>query len=115
MLCEVIEILLVGWLWYITTLTSSFCLSFAYTHTQMLSLYRDPKGQYIFERSDSMRRPTLTGVSTLNDHERDRMMELERHCRDIESRLAKYEVCVEGELEKKSCVKTYRTKWKRVW
>ena len=75
-----------------------FCLFilpiFLHTHTQMLSLYRDPKGEYIFERSDSMRRPTLTGVSTLNDHERERMMELERHCRDIESRLAKYEVCV---------------------
>ena len=95
MLCE---ILLVGWLWYMVYYSIDFCLFilpiFLHTYTQMLSLYRDPKGEYIFERSDSMRRPTLTGVSTLNDHERERMMELERHCRDIESRLAKYEVCV---------------------
>ena len=75
-------------------LSSHFAYLFAYTHPQMSSLYRDPKGEYIFERSDSMRRPTLTGVSTLNDNERERMMELERHCRDIESRLAKYEVCM---------------------
>jgi len=59
----------------------------------MVILYRDPKGERIFERSNSMRHNTITGVS-LSDQERDRMMELEKHCRDLEGRLSKYEVLV---------------------
>ena len=56
---------------------------------QMVILYEDPHGQKIFERRDSS--TTVFSVS-LSDVEREGMMELEKHCRDLETRLKQYEV-----------------------
>ena len=56
---------------------------------QMVILYKDPRGEFIFNRSMSQAAGTVT---SLNDAERDRLHDLEVHCRDIESRLGKYEV-----------------------
>jgi len=58
---------------------------------QMIILYKDPRGEYIFNRSMSQAQATLTGMS-LSDAERDRLHDLERHCRELEARLGKYEV-----------------------
>lgn len=57
----------------------------------MVILYKDPRGEFIFNRSMSQVHGTITGMS-LNDSEREKLRDLEVHCRDIESRLAKYEV-----------------------
>ena len=56
---------------------------------QMVILYKDPRGEFIFNRSMSQAAGTVT---SLNDAERDRLRDLEVHCREIESRLGKYEV-----------------------
>lgn len=58
---------------------------------QMVSLYKDPRGEFVFNRSMSQMPGTITGMS-LNDSEREKLRDLEIHCRDIESRLGKYEV-----------------------
>lgn len=57
----------------------------------MIILYKDPRGERIFNRSMSQGQPTLTGMS-LSDAERDKLHDLEKHCRDLETRLGKYEV-----------------------
>ena len=57
----------------------------------MVILYKDPKGEFIFNRSMSQVAGTITGMS-LNDAERERLRDLEIHCRDIEARLGKHEV-----------------------
>ena len=56
---------------------------------QMVILYKDPRGEFIFNRSMSQVQGTIT---SLNDAERDKLRDLEVYCRDIESRLGKYEV-----------------------
>lgn len=58
---------------------------------QMIILYRDPKGQKIFERTYSASQPTLTNVE--NNEIVNSYNELEKHSKDLEIRLAKYEVC----------------------
>lgn len=57
---------------------------------KMVSLYKDPRGEFVFNRSMSQMPGTITGMS-LNDSEREKLRDLEIHCRDIESRLGKYE------------------------
>ena len=57
----------------------------------MVILYKDPKGERIFNRSMSQAQAAMTGLS-LNDAERDKLHDLERHCKDLETRLGKYEV-----------------------
>ena len=60
-------------------------------HDQMVILYRDPQGENIFERTGSINRPgTLNG--TVNDEDRARIAELDRHCKQLSTRLSKYEV-----------------------
>ena len=56
----------------------------------MVILYRDPKGEKIFERTYSASQPTLTHVG--DNEVMDRMNELEKHTREMERRLGKYEV-----------------------
>lgn len=58
---------------------------------QMVILYKDPRGEFIFNRGMSQMQITNTGMS-LNDSEREKLRDLEVHCRDIENRLSKYEV-----------------------
>jgi gamma-aminobutyric acid type B receptor len=55
---------------------------------KMVILYKDPRGEFIFNRSMSQVQGTIT---SLNDAERDKLRDLEVYCRDIESRLGKYE------------------------
>ena len=50
---------------------------------QMVILYKDPKGEKIFERTQS--------VSQTGNYEVD-VDNLEKHCRDLENRLGRYEV-----------------------
>ena len=57
----------------------------------MIILYKDPHGELIFNRSMSQVQGTMTGMS-LNDSEREKLRDLEVHCRDIETRLGKHEV-----------------------
>lgn len=57
----------------------------------MVILYKDPRGEFIFNRGMSQMQITNTGMS-LNDTEREKLRDLEVHCRDIENRLSKYEV-----------------------
>ncbi len=56
---------------------------------QMVILRKDPQGTKIFERRDSTHQSFSV---SMNDAERDRMMQLEKHCRDLETRLSKHEV-----------------------
>lgn len=58
---------------------------------QMVILYKDPRGEFIFNRGMSQMQITNTGMS-LNDSEREKLRDLEVHCRDVENRLSKYEV-----------------------
>ena len=69
-------------------------VSFTHTHTQMVVLYKDPRGEKIFDRSYSQSHPTFS--ETLNDADRERLVELEKHCRNLEGRLSKYEVLTMG-------------------
>ena len=55
----------------------------------MFILYKDPNGEFIFNRS--MSQGQTTNIS-LSDGERDKLRDLETHCKDLENRLAKYEV-----------------------
>ena len=57
---------------------------------QMVNLYKDPKGEHIFKHSMSQYHPTNT--YTLSDAEREKLRNLERHCKDLETRLGRYEV-----------------------
>ena len=57
----------------------------------MVILYKDPKGERIFNRSMSQAQAAMTGLS-MNDAERDKLHDLEGHCKDLETRLGKYEV-----------------------
>ncbi len=58
---------------------------------QMVILRKDPHGEHIFVRRDSTHHQSFS--ASLSDAERERMMELEKHCRDLEGRLSKHEVC----------------------
>ena len=49
----------------------------------MVILYNDPKGEKIFERTYSVSQATAT------NHE---FGDLEKHCKELENRLGKYEV-----------------------
>ena len=53
---------------------------------QMVILYKDPKGEKIFERTYSV---SQTGGNQDED--------LERHCRELEERLGRYEVSKSAE------------------
>lgn len=54
----------------------------------MVILYKDPHGEKIFNRSMSQALPTMS----MSDAERERLRDLTLHCKDLESRLSKYEV-----------------------
>ena len=49
----------------------------------MVILYKDPQGEKIFERTHSVSQATATNCN---------VDDLERHCKELESRLGKYEV-----------------------
>lgn len=49
----------------------------------MVILYKDPKGEKIFERTHSVSQMTATNCN---------FDDLEKHCKQLESRLGKYEV-----------------------
>ena len=51
-------------------------------------LYKDPQGQKIFQRSMSQSLQN-TVLGTTNEDDSDKYLDLERHCRDLEGRLAK--------------------------
>ena len=55
----------------------------------MIILYKDPKGEKIFDRGQSQGTLNLT---TIEDNKLDQVNGLERHCQDLENRLGKYEV-----------------------
>ena len=55
----------------------------------MVILYKDPRGELIFNRSMSQVQGTMTGMS-LNDSEREKLRDLEVHCRDIEPTMCGY-------------------------
>jgi gamma-aminobutyric acid type B receptor len=55
---------------------------------KMVILYKDPNGEFIFNRSMSQAQGTNISLS---DGEREKLRDLESHCRDLESRLGKYE------------------------
>ena len=54
----------------------------------MVILYKDPHGEHIFNRAMSQGMATMS----MTDAEREKVRDLELHCKDIESRLSKYEV-----------------------
>ena len=49
----------------------------------MVILYKDPEGKKIFERTYSVSQATATNCN---------VEDLEKHCKDLENRLGKYEV-----------------------
>ena len=49
----------------------------------MVILYKDPKGEKIFERTHSVSQMTATNCN---------FDDLEKHCKELENRLGKYEV-----------------------
>lgn len=49
----------------------------------MVILYKDPKGEKIFERTHSISQVTATNCN---------VNELEKHCKELETRLGQYEV-----------------------
>lgn len=55
----------------------------------MVILYKDPNGEKIFDRGQSQGTLNLTAA---DEARIERFDDLEKHCLDIESRLAKYEV-----------------------
>ena len=50
----------------------------------MVMLYKDPKGEKIFDRGQSQ--------GTLNNIDDTNVEDLEQHCLDLEKRLSNYEV-----------------------
>lgn len=54
----------------------------------MVILYKDPKGENIFERAQSQGTLNLTAVGDSKNEFGD----LEKHCTELEGRLGKYEV-----------------------
>lgn len=54
----------------------------------MVILYKDPKGEYIFERRQSQGTLNLTAV----DDSKNEFGDLEKYCTELEGRLGKYEV-----------------------
>ena len=56
---------------------------------QMVILYKDPKGEKIFDRGQSQGTLNLTAA---DEARIEQFGDLEKHCLDLESRLAKYEV-----------------------
>lgn len=55
----------------------------------MVILYKDPKGEKIFDRGQSQGTLNITSA----DDDRLELSDLQKHCMDLESRLVKYEVC----------------------
>ena len=55
----------------------------------MVILYKDPKGEKIFDRGQSQGTLNLTAV---DDARIEQFGDLEKHCTDLETRLSKYEV-----------------------
>lgn len=54
----------------------------------MVILYKDPKGEKIFERGGSQATLNLTAV----DASKNELGDLEKYCTELEGRLGKYEV-----------------------
>lgn len=61
----------------------------------MVILYKDPKGEKIFDRGQSQ--GTLN-ATVIDDAKIEQINELEKHCLELESRLGKYEVIVASKL-----------------
>lgn len=59
-----------------------------FIHLQMVILYKDPKGEKIFERTHSVSQMTVNATNNCDD--------LEKYCRELEGRLGKYEVSLES-------------------
>ena len=57
----------------------------------MVILYKDPKGENIFERGQSQGTLNLTAVDAASKNE---LGDLEKYCTELEGRLGKYEVHV---------------------
>lgn len=57
----------------------------------MVILYKDPKGEKIFDRGQSQGTLNLTAIE---DTKVDNFNDLERHCKEMETRLGKYEVSI---------------------
>ena len=57
----------------------------------MVILYKDPKGENIFERGQSQGTLNLTAVDAASKNE---LGDLEKYCTELEGRLGKYEVPV---------------------
>ena len=56
---------------------------------QMVMLYKDPKGENIFDRGETQ--GTLNNT-VIDDCRIQQYQDLEQHCIDLENRLSKYEV-----------------------
>lgn len=55
----------------------------------MVILYKDPKGEKIFDRGQSQGTLNMTAI---DDIKVEQYGDLEKHCFEIETRLSKYEV-----------------------
>ena len=64
----------------------------------MVILYKDPKGEKIFERTHSVSQMTATNCN---------FDDLERHCKELESRLGKYEVSLSPNVILNKRITTY--------
>lgn len=54
----------------------------------MVILYKDPKGENIFDRGQSQATLNITSA----DDDKIELSEIQKHCLDLETRLGKYEV-----------------------
>lgn len=65
----------------------------SHSHTQMIILYRDPKGKDAFSHTASDNTATTFVQSKTSFTEQYRISALEAKCQDLVMKLAEYEVC----------------------
>ncbi len=58
----------------------------------MVILYKDPKGEKIFERGQSQGTLNTSAIDDANRVSDEQFQNLEKHCVELEGRLGKYEV-----------------------